>query len=393
MTFFLFLLLISAIASLARADTAAAALSDFGACTAPSKEPGLCIHIQDCLYLYEILNKTETTDSERKLLMESQCGLDNTRVGGVVERILVCCPNSRSKKTPSFDSRNGEELGDVLPQMGTCGTFFSNYIIGGTRTKLDEFPWMVLIRYKKPSNQFSFGCGGALINTRYVLTAGHCLSSLKLPDTWLLHSVRLGEWDTSTAPDCVDELNGKRTCAPLHIDVEVERRILHEMYDKASIHQLHDIALLRLKESVAYTEYVKPICLPISSEVRANSFVGYGMDVAGWGSTQNATSSEVKLKLTVDVWNITRCQDKYDIYRVRLSEEMQMCAGGKENEDTCGGDSGGPLMLSNLVNKQVIYFAAGITSYGPIPCGLKGWPGVYTRVGAYIDWIREKLQP
>lgn len=231
-----------------------------------------------------------------------------------------------------------------------------------------------------------------MINSRYVLTASHCLASSKLDKYgWELHSVRLGEWDTSTAPDCIVELNKKSVCAPLHIDIEIEKRILHELYVKNSIDQMHDIALLRLKEPVHFTEYIKPICLPVGDDVRNSQFDGIAMDVAGWGITEDGRPSNIKLKITVHVWNLDRCQDKYRTYQMHLNKS-QLCAGGKANIDTCQGDSGGPLMVPTHVGEQEIFFVAGVTSYGPQPCGLQGWPGVYTRVGHYIDWITSKLE-
>lgn len=38
------------------------------------------------------------------------------------------------------------------------------------------------------------------------------------------------------------------------------------------------------------------------------------------------------------------------------------------------------------------YYLTGIVSYGPTPCGLAGWPGVYTLVSAYIDWIDNTIR-
>lgn len=242
------------------------------------------------------------------------------------------------------------------------------------------------------NNEFGFHCGGALINSRYVLTAGHCLASSKLEKYgWDLHSVRLGEWDTSTAPDCVVELTKKRVCAPLHMDIEIEKRILHELYVPNSIDQMHDIALLRVKEPVHFSEYVKPICLPIGNDLRNNNFENQAMDVAGWGVTEDGKSSNTKLKINVHVWNLDRCQEKYRTYQMHLNRS-QLCAGGKANVDTCQGDSGGPLMVTTKAEEQEIFFVAGVTSYGPQPCGLQGWPGVYTRVGHYVEWITGKLE-
>lgn len=39
------------------------------------------------------------------------------------------------------------------------------------------------------------------------------------------------------------------------------------------------------------------------------------------------------------------------------------------------------------------WYCAGIVSFGPTPCGKEGFPGVYTRVSAYTDWIVRNIKP
>lgn len=132
----------------------------YGNCvTKGTEEKGLCIHIRDCPFLYEILNISEPTPAQRQLLSDSQCGLDNRPQSGLVQRILVCCPDSKRTAQGSATGGGGStinnrfsdepEPGNVLPSIGKCGVFFANRIIGGTKTQLSEFPWMALLQYKK----------------------------------------------------------------------------------------------------------------------------------------------------------------------------------------------------------------------------------------------------
>jgi len=44
-----------------------------------------------------------------------------------------------------------------------------------------------------------------------------------------------------------------------------------------------------------------------------------------------------------------------------------------------------------MMPKGKQYFLMGIVSYGLTICGQPGYPGVYTRVPSYIDWIIEKI--
>ncbi len=65
----------------------------------------------------------------------------------------------------------------------------------------------------------------------------------------------------------------------------------------------------------------------------------------------------------------------------------QICAGDLSGrKDTCQGDSGGPLYVQDEINGVTKYVLAGIVSYG-VECAKPNYPGVYTRVSYYLDWI------
>ncbi|KAI5643187.1 trypsin domain-containing protein [Phthorimaea operculella] len=73
----------------------------------------------------------------------------------------------------------------LLPNQRECGIQNNDRIVGGSRTDIDEHPWMALLRYDKPVG-WGFYCGGVLIASRYVLTAAHCVKGEDLPSTWRL---------------------------------------------------------------------------------------------------------------------------------------------------------------------------------------------------------------
>lgn len=214
-----------------------------------------------------------------------------------------------------------------------------------------------------------------------------------MPASWELYSVRLGEWELNTDPDCIVDTRGRRECIDSYRDIRIDYAIPHHSYVASSLNQFNDIALIRLMENVPTTSYIIPICLPIAPDIRTKLFTSNVMDVSGWGVTENGTTSSVKLKIMVNVWNVTKCQNTYRTFQMQISEDFQMCAGGESGIDTCRGDSGGPLMATERINKRDVYFVIGVVSFGPKPCGLEGWPGVYTRVGNYTDWIVNTLLP
>lgn len=91
--------------------------------------------------------------------------------------------------------------------------------------------------------------------------------------------------------------------------------------------------------------------------------------------------------------NTSQCQTVYkDQPRVRISHK-QLCAGGRDDKDSCPGDSGGPLHAAVYLYNDIRYAQYGIVSFGPKFCGLQGFPGVYTRVIYYMNWILDNIMP
>lgn len=93
-----------------------------------------------------------------------------------------------------------------------------------------------------------------------------------------------------------------------------------------------------------------------------------------------------------------QCADTYNSgyasynQRIRITSR-QICAGGVNAKDSCSGDSGGPLIFKGEVMLRPRFVQYGIVSFGPRSCGVKGFPGVYTRVASYVDWILNNMRP
>ncbi|XP_036324778.1 serine protease easter-like [Rhagoletis pomonella] len=363
----------------------------YGRCESQFNSKGICVQLVDCQYILDILSG-DLNEEVEETLRKSQCGYDNTFTEKM-HRIVVCCPEKSLQNTSTRTDMQlaNVQPGNVLPSAGECGTSLSEFIYGGNKTRILDYPWMALIRYKTRGNQLEFLCGGSLINSRYVLTAAHCLNQT---EERTLHSVRLGEWDLRTNPDCEIDVRGKESCAPPFIELGIERAISHPKYVSSSNEQFYDVALLRLEESVSYSDFIRPICLPVAQELCDSMFVNSTMEVAGWGATDKpkAISSPLKLAISVKVWETKDCGNIYKSLNRHIDGTHHLCAGGVSGIDACRGDSGGPLMLPEVLNNRIVYFVTGIISFGPKPCGFDGWPGVYARVGTYIDWIKSVIE-
>ncbi|XP_031634378.1 serine protease easter-like [Contarinia nasturtii] len=345
-------------------------------CITPTRNPGYCLYLHQC----PLLDQLPRHDPRNvEYLRRSACGANN---------VGICCPlYVPPAPPPPTDS-------GVLPTPGDingCGNHdLHANIVGGEPTDIYEYPWIAMIEYTKPRGNRGYHCGGALINKWWVVTAAHCLDNKQLHERrWIVSGVRLGEWQTSTNPDC-DEMTS--ICAPPVEDIQVVQQIIHENYMPNSREHPNDIALLRLGREVTYTSFIKPICLPISKKVVGKVYDGEPLWGAGWGRTETALNSDLKLKVELDAKSMEECNEIYSELGVTLSE-TQLCVGGKNGTDTCQGDSGGPLMDTETTenNRMSYHYLVGLVSFGRTPCGQRGWPGVYTRMDKYVDWIKEKI--
>ncbi|XP_050744199.1 uncharacterized protein LOC108022959 isoform X2 [Drosophila biarmipes] len=135
-----------------------------------------------------------------------------------------------------------------------------------------------------------------------------------------------------------------------------------------------------LERSVVYNGYVRPICIYLDRSV-GRQIRKY--DAYGWGRTSNAPGSDVLKTVALDRRDPRVCTEKLGL----TPRETQICAEGTTG-DTCGGDSGGPLIGSLDVGGHTYEAQFGIISMGTSGC----WGvGVYTDVAGYVDWIAKTI--
>ncbi|GIY95979.1 clotting factor B [Caerostris extrusa] len=270
------------------------------------------------------------------------------------------------------------------------------YVIGGHNAEAHSWPWMVSIHVSKNGARSRYICGGSLITNRHILTAAHCF------DTRNRFSVKVGSNTITTGPSLASKE---------FIDVLNFR--IHEDY-VPRIHY-HDIALLTLVKSVSYSEHVSSICLPTPDDVQAvQSYAN--VTLIGWGHTSyGGSGSDILQEIQLQVAPLSSCRRSYEEFEESkaLSQGIttgMICASDpKRKGDSCKvgsrqqnkqnarrtryrkprlawGDSGGPLMMEY----EGRWIQVGIVSFG-YRCGDEGYPGVYTRVSAYMRWINRIL--
>ncbi|KAK7864783.1 hypothetical protein R5R35_012276 [Gryllus longicercus] len=387
-------------------------------CSAPDGRAGTCVHVERCPEVYALLQGA--LNYEKIMLLDRlRCGFDGRLP-------LVCCaggapsppqpppppPPPRPQPTapparppgggggppgprPQDVSRHPNLR--ILPQA-YCGPTSTDRIVGGNASDLYAYPWIARLGYRRnnaqPGARLSYNCAGTLIAERYVLTAAHCV----VRRTSQVVSVRLGEYNTATPIDC-KELQfqpQRQACLPPPIDVDVQHIVTHPDYNRATSY--HDIALLQLAWPVDFVreEFVRPVCLPAAADLQNFALDGKKLVAAGWGTADLKTGqgSEVLLDVVVPAVGLQQCQEAYRrIKTSRVLMPQQLCAGGEKGRDSCTGDSGGPLMREALVAGEAKTVQFGVVSFGPRSCGTAGVPGVYTRVGHYMQWILDTMRP
>lgn len=113
--------------------------------------------------------------------------------------------------------------------------------------------------------------------------------------------------------------------------------------------------------------------------------------MTGWGKTELGVRSQDLLQVQLSLINTEECAEMYK--RITKIWYKQICAGGKDGKDSCGGDSGGPLQAPGVYKQNLKYIQYGIVSFGPQSCGTSGKPGVYTNIVYYVDWILNTIRP
>ncbi|KAK9510965.1 hypothetical protein O3M35_005632 [Rhynocoris fuscipes] len=278
-------------------------------------------------------------------------------------RVFVTKPYTNLKYDEIDSSEDG--LGKGATKQPSCKCGWANKspgrIVGGREAAVNEYPFAVLIMLK--SRKFIY-CGGSIISPYHILTAAHCVR----PYRGLRLSVIVGEHDTRTDKE-----------TPHTKIIDVEKAIEHPNYVERG--NSYDIAILKLKTKIEFSDAVGPVCLPQSNLNLQNEQI----KVMGWGLTKtDGEPSPVLLKVNLKVIDLDICKTMFA--SVQNNSTYQICTWAPDR-DSCQGDSGGPLVWQSPETKRLTQVA--VVSFGR-DCGSQD-PAVNSDVSYFMDWIKKTV--
>ncbi|KAB0797472.1 hypothetical protein PPYR_08465 [Photinus pyralis] len=253
--------------------------------------------------------------------------------------------------------------------------FYKNAKTCGSQDPTYEFPWLVSF--------MGFGasiCSGALLNERYVLTSASCISHNA---TEYIFDILLGDINLKNN-SCNETYGAPEECLQVK-SLSIEEAIPHPLFNGT----FNNVGLIRLNESVLYTEYIQPICLPNATSIRPalNSMYTSGFAVHFDPKTER---EKWKRNTTIILKSLDTCKEWYKSHgRTITLNELNFCSIDKDDTPPEFAntilDRGAPVVTFH--NNQ--WYAEGIVSLAEEE---RQRPIVHTNLTYYVDWIHSNMK-
>ncbi|KAJ2848219.1 hypothetical protein IWW36_003434 [Coemansia brasiliensis] len=236
----------------------------------------------------------------------------------------------------------------------------SKRIYGGSVAPEDSAPFEVSVTTWRGKSGST--CGGTLISSRHVVTAGHCILPYKES-----YPVDVGYNSQNKSQQTV---------------VKATKVTIHPRYIKDSDDGRYDLAILEIPE-IAFGKHAQRMPIygsPISA--------GQELLAVGWGKTGNAADNRKLLRATqITVGDYKTCNAfKNDFVE---SNDPRVCALGKltPGRGICGGDSGSSVSISENGQQWFVGVGSRINFFNGAGCGDRDSASFFVHVGYFLDYI------
>ncbi|KAF5288693.1 hypothetical protein FQR65_LT11958 [Abscondita terminalis] len=260
-----------------------------------------------------------------------------------------------------------------------CGTIIARprpLITYGHLSIEGEFPWHTAIYHAKGFD-LTYICGGSLVSKHFVVTVAHCVTKPKTIVPFNLPNlvIYLGKYYLRQFSNAGIQ------------EHSLSKVILHPEFNPETF--ANDIALLQVDGYVAFTDYVRPVCLWDDDKDLASVIRKKGT-VVGWGIDEKGVLTEELMKTTMPIVPQDTCLFSNPDFYSRFTSENTYCAGHRNGTSVCNGDSGGSMAF--YADRK--WYIRGIVSLAvPLPnftCDSFNYV-VFTDVFKYMDWVKQSI--
>ncbi|XP_058824270.1 serine protease gd-like [Topomyia yanbarensis] len=264
-------------------------------------------------------------------------------------RPAVARPVVRPQTTTPIAIRTTPAPQVLTTSNRVCGkpskSFLNKLSFNGELTEKGQFPWIVPLFDRTDQRDPKYFCGSTIITRKHLLTAAKCfyyLGELLSPERILAMP---GMYNIDNFLDD----NAKFA--------DIEAVIPHEEYVSDDDLSDSNVAVLRLKKSLEFSDYISPICA-WRGDNDLQTIVGENGVMAGWGVTETGSTS-VATFIKMTVVDGKQCSENWS--RAYPSTARVFCGDG-HGSTPCIGDAGSGLVLKR--GNQ--YYLRGILSNGQV---------------------------